>query len=279
MTFIEEYLKYTYPAEGPESFFRWALHTAIGAVMRDNCWVNTTEGPIYPNLYTVLLSSKSSAVRKSFPMKLAYKLVKYVDNTHIISGRASLPGIVKVLTSMKTTSNGNRVKDASGFLFSRELTGLLHKDPDTIDQITDWYDFAEELDVTLKGDMESSGGITTLKNLCVTLLGATNDANIPEFYTKRAQSGGLLARSVIVRESKRKHIKSYLEAETLGDFSYFEKTFEEFAKLKGSISCLAVSLPSSIRPASSYVARILSSSSLSNPSTQSLCKSCLIDKV
>ncbi|KKM90467.1 hypothetical protein LCGC14_1238300 [marine sediment metagenome] len=236
MTFIEEYLKYTYPAEGPESFFRWALHTAIGAVMRDNCWVNTTEGPIYPNLYTVLLSTKSSAVRKNLPMKLAYNLVKHIENTHIVSGRASLPGIVKVLTSMKTTSNGHQIKDASGFLFSRELTGLLHKDPDTIDQLTDWYDFAEELDIVLKGEMEASGGVLTLKNLCISLLGATNDANIPEFYTKRAQSGGLLARSVIVRESKRKHIKSYLEAETLGDFSYFEKTFEEFANLKGPIT-------------------------------------------
>jgi len=236
VTFIEEYLKYTYPAEGPESFFRWALHTAIGAVMRDNCWVNTTEGPIYPNLYTVLLSTKSSAVRKNLPMKLAYNLVKHIENTHIVSGRASLPGIVKVLTSMKTTSNGHQIKDASGFLFSRELTGLLHKDPDTIDQLTDWYDFAEELDIVLKGEMEASGGVLTLKNLCISLLGATNDANIPEFYTKRAQSGGLLARSVIVRESKRKHIKSYLEAETLGDFSYFEKTFEEFANLKGPIT-------------------------------------------
>lgn len=236
MEFIQEYLKYTFPAEGPESFFRWALHTAIGAVMRDHCWVNTTTGPIYPNLYTVLLSTKSSAVRKEFPMRLAYKLVKHISNTHIISGRASLPGIVKVLTSVHTTSNGTRLKDASGFLFSRELTGLLHKDPDTIDQLTDWYDFAEEMDIVLKGDMESSGGVLTLKNLCITLLGATNEANIAEFYTRRAQSGGLLARSIIVRESKRKHIRSYLEEESLGDFSYFNTTFEEISKIKGPIS-------------------------------------------
>ena len=236
MNFIEKFLEYTYPAEAPVSFFRWAFHTAIGAVMRDNCWVDTTEGPVYPNLYTVILSSQSSSLRKALPMKLAYNLVKHVSNTHIIAGRASLPGIVKVLTSMKTTSNGNRLKDASAFLFSRELTGLLYKDADTIDQLTDWYDFAKELDIVLKGDMDSSGGVQTLKNLCITVLGATNDANIPQLYDRRAQQGGLLARSIIVRESQRKHIKSYLEGDSLGDFTPFEEGFLEISKIKGAIT-------------------------------------------
>ena len=236
MNLIEAFLDYTSPAESPISYFRWAFHTAIGAVMRDNCWVQTLAGRIYPNLYTVLLSTKSSAVRKSQPMDLALDLVTHVENTHIIAGHASLPGIIKVLSSMKTTSKGYQIKDASVFLFSQELTGLLHRDVDTIAQITDWHDFRKTWPVTLKGDMENSGGILELKNLCVSLLGATNETNIPDFFTKEAKTGGLLARSLIIRESKRKHIKSYLSGESLGDFSLFLKVFEEISKIKGAIA-------------------------------------------
>lgn len=236
MNLIEAFIEYTSPAEAPESFFRWAFHTAIGAVMRDNCWVDTDIGRIYPNLYTILLSTKSSAIRKSYPMDLAYDLVTHVENTHIIAGRASLPGIIQVLTSMKTTSRGYRIKGSSAFLFSQELTGFLHKDPDTIAQITDWYDFKKTWPVTLKGDMQNSGSVQELKNLCVSLLGATNETNIPDFYTKEAKTGGLLARSLIIRESKRKHIKSYLSGDSPGDFNHFLKAFVEISEIKGLIS-------------------------------------------
>lgn len=232
MSFISRFLSYTSEAESPTSFFKWAVYTAVGAILRDNCYVETTEKTIYPNLYTILLSSKSSATRKTLPMHLAFRLVRGANNTHIISGRASLPGIVKVLQSSKTNENGYRVKGASGFLFSQELTAFLYKDSDTLDQITDWHDFHEEWPVTLSGDFDT-GGVKYLKNLCISLLGATNDENIPELYGIRAQKGGLLARTIIVRESKRRHIKSYLEGESLGDFAPFIEEVQEFSKLKG----------------------------------------------
>lgn len=209
---VSLFLQYTEPEESPESYFRWCLYTAVGAILRDNCYCVTRIGRIYPNLYTILLSTKSSTTRKDNPINLAIKLAREINNTHIIQGRATIGGIIKVLNSTYTSESGELIQNASAFIVSGELTASLMSDDYTLDTLTDLYGYHDLWASTLSMD-----GVRVLKKVCITLLSATNIENIGTIYNKRAERGGLLARTMLIRESKRRKIHSFRRG--IGDTS------------------------------------------------------------
>lgn len=203
MNLVEEFIEYTQDAESPTSYFTWCAYTAIAAVIRDNAWARTNYATIYPNLYTVIVSAKSSVTRKSIPMRNALELVRHVDNTKIIQGYASIAGIFDVLQAQTTNQWKAPVTGGSALLYSEELTAFLYTDSATIDVLTDWYDYHTKYGSALRGT-----GYKEVEKVCVSLLATTNDENIQKIYgTTQAQKGGLLARTLLVREEERRHIK------------------------------------------------------------------------
>lgn len=203
MNFVEEFIEYTKDAESPTSYFKWCAYTAIAAVLRDNSWLDANYDRIYPNLYTVIVSGKSSITRKSIPMKNALKLVRHVDNTKIIEGYASMAGIYDVLQSQRTNKWKAPVNGGSALLYSEELTSFLYLEPMTIDKLTDWYDYHDHASSELRGT-----GHKEAEKICITLLATSNDENIQKLYgSSQSQNGGLLARTMLLREESRRHIK------------------------------------------------------------------------
>jgi len=207
-SFVSEFLEYTSDAESPTSYFEWSAYATIAAVMRDSCWVDLGLTKIYPNIYVLLLSRKSSTVKKGLPLRIALDLVQTIDNTKIISGRATIPGIIEVLAAPKMDVNNKPVPGASCFIQSEELTALVvDKDDGAIDTLTNWYDVSPRKKWT---SVIKSTGVVSLEGLCVTMLTSSNEALVRQVFTKRASDGGLLARTILVSESKRRHKNSLM---------------------------------------------------------------------
>lgn len=194
--FLEEFLRVTETVESPTSFLTWAAFCGVGAILRDNTWFEfkARRNRVYPNLYVLLLADSGES-RKSTPMKIINPLIKVANNTKLIEGRASIQGVIRELGNVLTL-NGKMIKDASALLYSEEFRAFLVKDPSTTSLLTDLYDFHTSWDVTLKGEEKQ-----ILKNVCLSLLTASNEAFLKTMFTPEDLYGGLVGRMVIVKES------------------------------------------------------------------------------
>lgn len=231
MSFVADFLEYNQHEESPTIYFEWCAYTGIAAVLRDNCWIQAGNIRIYPNMYTVIVSGKSSITRKSIPMNRILELIQHVDNTKIIQGFASMSGIFEILQMQITgSSRGNAIKGGSALLFSEELSSFLHMDTNTIETLTAWYDGADRTDSALKGS-----GHTIVERLCITLLGTTNDSLIQKIYGEtKAQTGGLLARTVLIHADNRRFIKAmYRKQKKVGNKDDLKKQLLKISRMRG----------------------------------------------
>jgi hypothetical protein len=193
--FVEEFLKVTRYIESPTSYLEWAAYTALAATMRDNVYIRIGAfRRIYPNIYVILLAD-SAATRKSSPLKALSKLVKQVNNTKIIEGRASIQAVLEDLAAVKNIK-GKTISGASCLLYSEEFASLFVKDPQVSGVVTDLYDYHDEWPVRLKS------GTINLKEVCVTICAASNTAFLSEMFHKVDILGGLVGRTVFIIEEK-----------------------------------------------------------------------------
>lgn len=201
--FISDFLEFTKEAESPTQFLRWSAIGCIGAVLRDNVYIDANFGRVYPNLYVILVA-RSGACRKGLPLKVTKSLISKVNNTKIIDGRTSIQAVVAELAKNYTQhtpgGKGYVVQGASGLLYTEELAAFMVDDKATIPILTDLYDYREEWTNHLK-----SSDTERLKNVCLSMIAASNETFLKEVYTKSALYGGLLGRTVIIYEQKRRH--------------------------------------------------------------------------
>ena len=201
--FIEEFLKVTRFIESPTSYLEWAAYTAISAVMRDNAYIRFGAfRRTYPNIY-VLFIGDSAATRKSSPLKAINKIVKLVNNTKVIEGRASIQAVLGELAAVKNRTVGGVNKTLSGasaLLYSEELASFLVKDTQISGILDDLYEYQEEHPVILR-----SQEIIILKDVCVSFIAATNTIFLQDMFSKVDLYGGLVGRFIILVESKARH--------------------------------------------------------------------------
>lgn len=196
MSFIDEFIDFTRHEESPENFWRWAAYATIAALLRDSVYYDHGLRKTYPNIYVVFLA-QSANDRKSGPFNIVYSLLQHqaIANTKLIRGRASVQAILDELSSDVGSKNGGLpMKGGSCLLAAEELASFFVNDPQLIAMLTDMYDFRELWEYKLR-----STGSMKIKNLCVTLLAASNEQLLKEVYTDAAIYGGLLGRTFMVR--------------------------------------------------------------------------------
>ena len=191
--FIDYFIRYTAAAESPTDFFRWAAISAISAVARDHVFLKTEVVTVYPNLY-VLLYAKSGTCKKSVPLKKILQIIKDVQNTKIIEGRTSMQFAISNLAKGTLDSQGNVIAGASGIIYSEELSSMIIKDDNTIDYLTDLYDYHREWN-----SGTHARGEEKLENVCLSILAATNEKLFKQVFDSNAIYGGLLGRTLIVQ--------------------------------------------------------------------------------
>jgi hypothetical protein len=199
MAWLDDLLLQTSESETPISFIKWAGLSAIAAVAKNNVYLDKFYYKLYPNIYVMLIAK--SGMRKSFAVYIAKELVRSVNNTRVISGRNSIQAIIKELASTTTNdSNQPPNTDASALIASGEFSNLLVEDPQSLTILTDLYDghYNPEWSNTLKGS-----GIEKLKNVSLTLLGASNQTHFKDRVSGIDITGGFIARTLIVLESKK----------------------------------------------------------------------------
>lgn len=235
MNFISGFLEYTKHSESPESFLRWAAIATVGATMRDNVYLDVGAGErVYPNLYLILVA-RSGACRKGFPLKVSKRLIDKIGNTKIIAGRTSIQAVVSDLSRSYTAQMGGGhglMQGASGLLYSEELAAFMVDDKATIPILTDLYDYHEKWTNNLK-----STETETLKNVCLSMISASNETFLKEVYTKSAIYGGLLARTILVLEQKRRQKNARIRRqETAVDEQMLVASLRKVAAMKGTMA-------------------------------------------
>lgn len=189
----------TAEAETPRSFVKWAAISAISAVVADRVYLDKFYYKLYPNIYVLLIAD--SGLRKGFAAALSKTLVTLVDVTRVISGRNSIQAIVKDLSTTVTRPKRAPLTKSHGFIVSGELSTTFVDDPHTFTILTDLHDghyHPEGWKNTLKGT-----GVESLKDVCLCMLGAVNPPLFKAMISKKDITGGFIARTIIVQETKR----------------------------------------------------------------------------
>lgn len=231
---LQEFLASTIEAESPRSFFYWSGLAAISAAVRNRVWLPKPPPDgfykLFPNLYILLIAP--SGLRKGYPVAIAKQLVIKTDSTRIIGGRSSIQGIIKELSTARTSPTGGPpITDATGFIVSGEFSTSLVRDPDALTILTDLYD--GHYNPEWKNSLKNSP-VEELKNVNITLLGAMNLAHFNDLITDKEVEGGFIARCVIVKESVRSHKNALLRPVTrVPDVSGLSDYLKEISRLTG----------------------------------------------
>jgi len=205
--FIKLLLEHTKPYESPESFWKWSAYCTIAAVMRDSCYIRQGDSNLYPNVYVLLLAD-SAVHRKGNPVRFCEKLTSKIANTKVISGRTSIQAILDELARGEThPKTGKTIKGGSSLFSAPELSAGIVNDPEAIKILTDIYDFKEEYTSRLRGT-----GTFHIKNICFTMMAASNESLLIDLYDEKARTGGLLGRTFLVKPNE------FRQANSLFDF-------------------------------------------------------------
>lgn len=209
MTWINEVLKSHEEAESPKSFWFWSALSAISAVVKDNVYLNRGNlYKLYPNIYVMLFAEPS--MRKGPPVNFARNLVQRVNNTKIIHGRSSIQGVLKELQTPAHTLPGGKISNLKsiGYYVASEFSSSMVEDRAAMRILTDLYDrhYNEgEWKQLLK--MEQF----TLRDPMLSMLVATNAAQMEGFITRTEIHGGFFARMFIIHETEEQTINPLIK--------------------------------------------------------------------
>ena len=230
MTWIEQFLEATKGSESPRKFFYWAGLYSIAAVVKNQVYLDKFYYKLYPNIFVCFVAR--SGLRKGIPIAMAKAMVSEVNNTRIISGRSSIQAIIKDLSTAVTLNNGGPpLVDAVGAMFSSEFASFLVQDPQALTILTDLYDghYNPDWVNTTKG-----GGAEKLKNVCLNLIGASNEVHFRDAVPDNALGGGFIGRTLIVYASDKACVNPLTERpQTLAPLTELAKYLRELGKLKG----------------------------------------------
>lgn len=226
---IKQVLNATEESESPVRYFYWSAISAISAVARRNIYLDKYYYILYPNLYVLLVGE--SGLRKGVPISLAQKLVSKINCTRVLSGRGSIQGIIKNLSQTFTLPDRSLITDAIGFLVSSEFDAMLVKDDSAFTLLTDLYDTHFKTDWK---NIIKVAGTDHLKNIYLSLIGASNETNLMSAIPKNAIGGGFVARTIIVLEEKRRLLNDLTERpKVIPDYDALAKRLFEISNIKG----------------------------------------------
>jgi hypothetical protein len=208
MSWLKQFLEATRDSEAPELYFKWAGLSVISAIVKNNVFLDRFHYTLYPNIYVMLIGR--SGLRKGIPILYARKLVDAVNSTRVIAGRNSIEAIIRELSTAATSEKGGDIiKDAVGFLISSEFAAFLVRNPDALTILTDLYDghYNSEWRNSLKGT-----GVEKLTNVCLTLLGASNEIHFKDVVPLNAVGGGFIARTTLAVSKEKRGSNPLTEA-------------------------------------------------------------------
>lgn len=235
MTWLDDLMKATEESESPRQFIYWAGLTAISAVLRKRVWMRRKNVyMMYPNLYVIIVAKAGG--RKQFPVDVLRSLLWEVKSTRVISGQNTIEGIIGNLRLARTTEENKVVEtDAQACMVSSEFSNLLKGDAsEALTVFTQWYDThsieCREWRKTLKAEEY------VLKNICVSLFGATNAEHFNRKLTEADIKGGFIGRCLLVESNKRAKLDPLVDDDEdlpLIDWAKLAERLKEIEQING----------------------------------------------
>ena len=182
-----------------------------------------------------------SGLKKSAPVNVSKKLVQIVGNTRVISGRSSIQGIMKAMSTTKSEPGKPILKTACAYICSSELSASIVEDPQAMTILTDLYD--RNYNSADYGSLLKQEEFN-LNKPTVTMFSATNESHANEFFSQKEIGGGFFARTFIVFESEENRINSLTSAYTTElDYNKIADYLKELSKLSGPFQPLSKKEP------------------------------------
>ena len=232
MSWLDDIMQLAAEVESPKQWVWWSAILAIAAVSGSNVFLDKYYYKLSPNLFVMLLGK--SGLGKGWPINLAKELVTCVNTTRVISGRNSIQAVLKELGTITTRTGRPTIPNSRGFLVSGEFVNFVIQDPHSLSVLTELYD--THYNATWKNTMKGSG-IDTLKNVCLTMLGASSPAHFREVVHAKDIEGGFLGRTLMIYEETRGFINPLTEEPKIRfDPLHAAEHLIEISKIKGQFS-------------------------------------------
>ena len=198
---LKDYLDYTSGHEAPEDFHLWVGLTIVSAALRRKVWLDNVYHKLYPNLFTILVSPPGVG-KKTTAINIGVNILREaVGDLKIVSEKCTPEALAKRLAEVREErkeSGGMRLDaKAEGLVVAPELTVFMSSDQynaTMLTLLTRLYDCADIQEVNTIGR-----GLEKLKNVFLSLLGATTPSEISKAIPPAATGGGLMSRLTIVQ--------------------------------------------------------------------------------
>lgn len=209
MEWLDEVLDKTKESECPRSFILWSALYVISSIVKKNVHIKRPRiYDLYPNLYVLVIAP--SGMRKQFSIDMAAELLSMVGITRVIGGRNSIQSILQELSKPCQLEGGTLVKNAEGALLSGEFSNLVIDDPASLTILTQLHDTYSPTLKEWKNSLKGAGK-ETLKNVYLTMFGATNPKHFKDRIAEKDVEGGFIARTICVYENKQARINAAVD--------------------------------------------------------------------
>lgn len=191
----------------PEEFRTWAAISILAGVMERKVWVDVGLGPLYPNLYIMLLAPPG--IGKS---ELTHRVAQFwtrlstgtADGLHVSPSNMSAAACIDSLTdSERRAYPPNEILEPIRFnhlnICSNELGTLIPAyDPELMNKLTDLYDGHPYSERKRGKDLKIS-----IPSPLVNMIMATTPAHLTNALPEGAWDQGFLSRCLLIFNSQR----------------------------------------------------------------------------
>ena len=189
---VNSYMEYTLDQESPKAFHQWVAMGVLSACIGRNVWIPRVKYTTFPNLYIVLVAG-SAKCRKSVSISIGREILNGLkEPPTIFAQKITTEALIEALE--KTKKN-----DACfGLICASELSVFLGSDAiksGIIPTLTDLYDSPKEWVYHTRGR-----GKETLKNITLSMLGASTKDWLRTSIPAEAIGGGFTSRVIFVFE-------------------------------------------------------------------------------
>lgn len=193
-------------SESPQSYHIWSAISVIGAVLKNNVWIDRGLYKIYPNQFIVLVGPPG--IGKGNAIHAANEYVRNPPNkvplAHYIIDQVTTAKIVEILSNgfpRVTFNNGHMLssKEASCIMQVSELPVLLDNNASMTNFLCEAWSRSDYYYST------KSGGAQVVKDLCLSLIAACVPDFVKDINKAKgfAISNGLTSRMIFVYANER----------------------------------------------------------------------------
>lgn len=227
-------------SESPIDYHLWTAISVIGAVLKDNVWVDMGTYKMYPNQYVVLVGPPG--IGKGTAIHSANEFVrnppKKVPLAHYVMDSVTMPKLIEILSAgfpRIAFSNGHMLSttEAACIMQISELPVLLESNNNGMTNFlceawsrSDYYYSTK------------NGGVQAIKNLCLSVVAAC----VPDFVKDinntrgRVVSNGLTSRIIFVYGNEKSKKLPFSSSLSNTDVDYLSADLEIISRLNGKFS-------------------------------------------